>query len=180
MGRWAFFEVFLICILGIPNTAVVGIVLDVGTCSHKQLFRDPWSSGLVSHPRTFQTGSVSENSLFSVSGDGFLTLSLRVSSGGTAALPVSSVCVLAAQSCLTLCDPTDCAHQASLSITNSRSPPKPTSVESVMPSNHLILCGPLLLLPSIFPSIRVFCNESVLRTVWSKYWSFSFLQLKSV
>ena len=105
MGRRAFFEVFLICILGIPNTAVDGIVLDVGTCSRKQLFCDPWSSGLVSRPRTFLTGSVSENSLFSVSGDGFLTLSLRVSSGGTAVLPASSVCVLAAQSCQTLCDP---------------------------------------------------------------------------
>ena len=61
-----------------------------------------------------------------------------------------------------------------LSITNSRSPPKPMSIESVMPSNHLILCRPLLLLPSIFPSIRVFSNESVLHIRWPKYWSFSF------
>ena len=59
-------------------------------------------------------------------------------------------------------------------ITNSRTPPKLMSIESVMPSNHLILCRPLLLLPSIFPSIRVFSNESVLRTRWPKYWSFSF------
>ena len=66
------------------------------------------------------------------------------------------------------------AHQASLSITNSQSPPKPMSIELVMPSNHLILCRPLLLLPSIFPSIRVFSNESVLHIRWSKYWSFSF------
>ena len=66
------------------------------------------------------------------------------------------------------------ACQASLSITNSQSPPKPMSIESVMPSNHLILCRPLLLLPSIFPSIRVFSNESVLRIRWPKYWSFSF------
>ena len=66
------------------------------------------------------------------------------------------------------------ARQASLSITNSRSPPKPTSIESVMPSNHLILCHPLLLLPSIFPSIRVFSNKSALRIRWPKYWSFSF------
>ena len=66
------------------------------------------------------------------------------------------------------------ACQASLSITNYRSPPKPTSIESVMPSNHLILCRPLLLLPSIFPSIRVFSNESALRIRWPKYWSFSF------
>ena len=66
------------------------------------------------------------------------------------------------------------ACQASLSITNSRSPPKPTSTELVMPSSHLILCHPLLLLPSIFPSIRVFSNESALCMRWPKYWSFSF------
>ena len=64
--------------------------------------------------------------------------------------------------------------QASLSITNSRSLPKHMSIELVMPSNHLILCRPLLLLPSIFPSIRVFSNESALRIRWPKYWSFSF------
>ena len=66
------------------------------------------------------------------------------------------------------------AHQASLSITNSWSSLRLTSIESMMPSSHLILCHPLLLLPSIFPSIRVFSNESVLRIRWSKYWSFSF------
>ena len=65
------------------------------------------------------------------------------------------------------------ACHASLSITNFRSPPKPTSIESVMPSNHLILCCPLLLLPSIFPSIRVFSNESALHIKWPKYWTFS-------
>ena len=64
--------------------------------------------------------------------------------------------------------------QASLSITNSRSPPKPMSIESVMPSNHLILCHPLLFLPSIFPSIRVFSSESALRIRWPKYWSLGF------
>ena len=64
------------------------------------------------------------------------------------------------------------ARQASLSITNSKSPPKPMSIKSVMPSNHLILCRPLLLLPSIFPSIRVFSNVSALRIRWPKYWSF--------
>ena len=57
---------------------------------------------------------------------------------------------------------------------NSQSSPKPMSIESVMPSNHLILCHPLLLLPSIFPSIRVFSNESALHIRWPKYWSFSF------
>ena len=77
-----------------------------------------------------------------------------------------------AQSCLTLCNPMNC--QASLSITKCQSPPKPMSIESVMPSNHLILCRPLLLLPSIFPSIRVFSNESALCIKWPKYWSFSF------
>ena len=66
------------------------------------------------------------------------------------------------------------ARQASLSITNSRSLPKLISIESVMPSNHLILCRPLLLLPLILPSIRVFFSESVLRIRWPKYWSFSF------
>ena len=61
-----------------------------------------------------------------------------------------------------------------MSITNSWSPPKPMSIELMMPSNHLILCRPLLLLPSIFPSIRVCSNESILRMRWPKYWSFSF------
>ena len=70
--------------------------------------------------------------------------------------------------------PWTAARQVSLSITNSRSLPKPTSIESVMPSNHLILCHPRLLLPSIFPSIRVFSYVSALRIRWPKYWSFSF------
>ena len=69
---------------------------------------------------------------------------------------------------------TPAACQASLSITNSWSLPKLLFVESVMPSNHLILCRPLLLLPSIFPSIRVFSNGSVLHMRWPKYWNFSF------
>jgi len=70
--------------------------------------------------------------------------------------------------------PRTAARQASLSITNSQSLPKLMSIELVMPSNHLILCHPLLLPPSIFPSIRVFSNESVLLIRWPKYWSFSF------
>ena len=80
------------------------------------------------------------------------------------------------QLCPTLCDPMDCrtARQASLSITNSRSSPKLMCIESVMPSSHLILCCPLLLLPPIPPSIRVFSNESTLRMRWPKHWSFSF------
>ena len=78
------------------------------------------------------------------------------------------------QLCLTLWTPWIAAHQASLSITNSWSLLKLMSIESVMPSNHLILCHPLFLLPSIFPSIRVFSNESVLLIRLPKYWSFSF------
>ena len=70
--------------------------------------------------------------------------------------------------------PGTAACQASLSITNSWSLSKLMSIESVMPSNHVILCRPLLLSPSIFPSIRVFLNESALRIRWPKYWSFSF------
>ena len=69
--------------------------------------------------------------------------------------------------------PWTAAHQASLSITNSQSLLKLMFIESVMPSNHLILCCPLLFLPSIFPSIRVFSNESALHIRWPKYWSFS-------
>ena len=70
--------------------------------------------------------------------------------------------------------PWTAAHQASLSITNPRSPLRPMSIESVMPSNHVVLCRPLLLLPPIFPSIRVFSIESALRIRWPKYWNFSF------
>ena len=70
--------------------------------------------------------------------------------------------------------PWTAAHQASLSITNSRSSPKLMSIKSVMPSSHLILCCPLLLLPLISPNVRVFSNESVLRIRWPKCWSFSF------
>ena len=79
-----------------------------------------------------------------------------------------------AQSCLTLCNAKIATCQAFLSITNSRSSLKFTSIESVMPSSHLILCRPLLLLPPISPSIRVFSNESTPRMRWPNYWSFSF------
>ena len=79
-----------------------------------------------------------------------------------------------AQSCPTLCDPWTAACQASLSLTNSQGLLKLMSAVLVMPSNHLILCCPLLLSPSIFPSIRVFSNESVLCIRWPKYWSISF------
>ena len=75
---------------------------------------------------------------------------------------------------LVVSDPWTAACQASLFITSSQSSPKPMSIKSVMPCNHLILCHPLLLLPSIFPTIRIFSNESVLRIRWQDYWSFSF------
>ena len=78
-----------------------------------------------------------------------------------------------AQSCPTLCDPMNCSMPG-LPIPNSQSSLKLMSVESVMPSSHLILCRPLLLLPSLPPSIKVFSNESTLRMRWPKYWSFSF------
>ena len=70
--------------------------------------------------------------------------------------------------------PWTAAHQASLSITNSQSSPRLISIESVMPSNQLILCHPLLFLPSVFPSIRIFSSGSLLHVRWPKYWSFSF------
>ena len=88
--------------------------------------------------------------------------------------PTVSVAVQSLRCTRLFAIPWTTARQASLSITNSRSSPRPMSIESMMPSNHLILCHPLLLLPSIFPSIRVFSNESALRMRWPKYWSFSF------
>ena len=77
------------------------------------------------------------------------------------------------QSCLTICDPMDCSTPG-FPVHHTQSLLKLMAIELVMPSNHLILCHPLLLLPSIFPSIRVFSNESVLHISWPKYWSFSF------
>ena len=82
-------------------------------------------------------------------------------------------CSVAAQSCLILCDPMNCSTPGFPAFTISQSLLKLMSIESVMPSNHLIFCRPLLLPPSIFPSIRIFSNESVLHIRWPKYWSFS-------
>ena len=87
---------------------------------------------------------------------------------------VKHIVVVQSESCPTLCDPITAAHQVSLSFTISQSLLKLMSIESVMPSNHLILCCPLLLLPSIFPGIRVFCSELALHSRWPKYWNFSF------
>ena len=83
-------------------------------------------------------------------------------------------CCSVAQLCLTLSDPADCRMLGFLSFPISRSLLKLTSIESMMLSNHLILCHPLFLLPSIFPSIRVFSRESALHIRWRKHWSFSF------
>ena len=87
---------------------------------------------------------------------------------------VGKGCCSVNKSCPTLCDPMNCSTPGFLSFIISLSLLKLMFIESVMPSNHLILCCPLLLLPSIFPSIRLFSNESVLRIRWPKYWSFSF------
>ena len=86
----------------------------------------------------------------------------------------STCCCSVAQSCPILCDPTDCSTPGFPVFHHSRSLLKLMSIESVMPSNHLILCHPLLLLPSVFPSIRVFSNELALHIRWPKYWCFSF------
>ena len=85
-----------------------------------------------------------------------------------------STFVVVVQLCLTLCDPFDCITPGFPSFTISRNLLKLMSIESVMPSNHLILCHSLLLPPSIFPSIRVFSSESALGIMWPNYWSFSF------
>ena len=88
---------------------------------------------------------------------------------------MSNYCCLVNQSCPTLCNFKDCSMPGSLSFTIFWSLLKSMSIELVMPSNHLTLCHPLLLLPSIFPRIRVFSNESVFFCImWPKYWSFSF------
>ena len=98
---------------------------------------------------------------------------MRQLDGITNSMDISSVSSVT-QSCLTLCNPINCSSQSPLSITISLSLLKLMSFELVMLSNHLIFCRPLLLLPSIYPSLRVFSNESALHIRWPKYWSFSF------
>ena len=180
MGRRALFEVFLICILGIPNTAVVGIVLDVGTCSRKQLIS--WSVVLSS----------CQSSQDIPNGIGFWELIIfgqwrrlpdtksQSQFWGNSHTAASSASIQSLSHVRLFVTPWTAARQASLSITISQYLLTLTSIESVIPSNHLILCRPLLLLPLIFPTISVFSSESVLCIMWSKYWSFSFLQLKSI
>ena len=113
------------------------------------------------------------HSCFLLSSGPYSTFSLYTSSLGLKepSGSCSCGCCSVAKSCPT---PWTAAHEASLFSTISQSLPKFMSIESVMLSNHLILCHPLLLLPSIFPSIRVFSNESALQIRWPKYWSFSF------
>ena len=94
--------------------------------------------------------------------------------------PVLLCCCSVAKSCLTLATTWTAAHQASLSFTISLSLLRPIFIELMMPSNHLILCHPRLLLPSIFPSSKVFSNESVLHMRWPKYWSFSLVSVLSM
>ena len=89
-------------------------------------------------------------------------------------LKIIVCCCSVAKMCLTLCDPMDCSCQIPLSFTNYWSLLKLMCIESVMPSNHLILCHPLSLLRSVFPSIRVFSSELAFFIRWPKYWSFSF------
>ena len=103
-----------------------------------------------------------------------MTGSITYKLGFQALLEISNRCCLVNQACPTLCNFKDCSMPGSLSFSISWSSLKSMSIESVMPSNYLTLCCPLLLLPSVFPSIRVFSNESVLCIVWPKYWSFSF------
>ena len=108
---------------------------------------------------------------------GLATVSLPINTGQgsrTGSQVQVFISVQSLQLCPTLSYPWTAACQASLSFTNSQSLLKLMSIQLVMLSNYLILCHPLLLLPSTFPSIRVFSNESVLRIRWPKYWSFSF------
>ena len=123
---------------------------------------------LISHPKTLKKFKETQRNIVlpfykSCSSPAFKNVFPEI-------IQVSSV----AQTCPTLETPQTAACQASLSITNSQNLLKLMSIKSVIPSNNLILCYPLFLLPSIFPSIRVFCKESVLCTRWPKYWSFSF------
>ena len=107
----------------------------------------------------------------------YVSLLFIVLLGDLQTRPLYPVTFSSVQSLSRIClfaTPWTIAPQASMSITNSQGLPKLMSIESVMPSNHLILCRPLLLLPSIFPSIRVFSNESVFHIRWPKYWSFSY------
>ena len=174
----------LVCVEARRKVSISSVVV-VQSPSHVRLFATPWTvacqaslSLLFSRtlPKFISVASVMPSShplhLLMPSSPSALSLSqpqglfqCKYSSVSSAEL-LSHVCLFVA--------PWTAAHQASLSITNSQSLRKLMSIESVMPSNHLIFCRPLLLPPSIFPSIRVFSNESVLRIRWPTCWSFSF------
>ena len=125
---------------------------------------------LVQNPKTHEWGPVTwilHSALYKQLPSKVITLSLL-------SLLSCAVQCLVSQSCLILCDPMDHSTPGFQSLTISQSLLRLMSIESVISSNHLILCHPLLLPPSIIPSIRIFSSDSVLRIRWSKYWSFSF------
>ena len=160
--------------LWVPHGQTIGqpLLVSPDLCNNKKQNKTPRSLGFVNWGLTWITlRFTSDQTLWA--GNGWwprcLSKTLTSQRGGLVSQAVQLL------SCVQLfATPWITAHQASLSIINSQSPPKPMSIELVMPSNHLILCCPLLLLPSIFPSIRVFSNESAHRMRWPKYWSFSF------
>ena len=151
------------------------LVLLVAKVHHSKLGKIWWSHPhklLLALPSTLTTSPVSQSSNKHIKCPFILAKLLNLE--GYRPLLGHQFCSVT-QSCPTLCDPMTVACQASLSITNSQSLLKFMSIQSGMPSNHIILCHPLLLLPSIFPSMRVFSSESVLCIRWPKYWSFSFI-----
>ena len=131
------------------------------------------SSKVRTHPDIFGTVVIFREFLSIPGGQSYVYHSFGLEAKTSSSSSASSTsCCSVTKSCPTLCDPMDAAYQASLSFTNSRRLSKFMSIEAVMLSNHLIFCCPLLLLPSIFSSIRVFSNESALHIRWAKYWSF--------
>ena len=151
------------------------LVLLVAKVHHSKLGKIWWSHPhklLLALPSTLTTSPVSQSSNKHIKCPFILAKLLNLE--GYSPLLGHQFCSVT-QSCPTLCDPMTVACQASLSITNSQSLLKFMSIQSGMPSNHIILYHPLLLLPSIFPSMRVFSSESVLCIRWPKYWSFSFI-----
>ena len=170
---WAlYFVPWSICLFLCPYcTVLIAVTLSYGLKSGNVILLCSSFSRLCSVFRVF-CGSIKNLWLLAQLCEKFLWYLYSKCIKSLLCLQFSSVQLL---SCIRLfATPWTVAHQASLSITNSQSPPKPMSIELVMPSNHLILCRPLLLLSSIFPSIRVFSNESALHIRWPKYWSLSF------
>ena len=149
------------------SETLIHCVCDTIQPSHPLSPPSPHALNISQHQGLFQQLFTSGGQSFGASASAsVLQMNIQV------LLPFSSVQSLS--SVRLFATPSTTARQASLSITNTQSPPKPMSIELVMPSDHLILCCPLLLLPPIPPSIRVFSNESTLHMRWPKYWSFSF------